>query len=413
MGLLLDTGTLVRWSVVQGDALEVLRTLPDEVAQCCITSPPYLGLRDYGVDGQIGLEKTPDEYVARLVEIFREVRRVLRSDGVLWLIMGDSYAGSWGNQGRKTERGTQRPINGEMISPVLDGRYPDPGSCTGAIPDGANYKAKDLLGVPWLLAFALRADGWYLRSDIIWAKPNPMPSSVRDRCTTAHEYVFMFAKKRRYYYDLDAIAEEAVGRNHHDLTGPAYKAPGQTQQNGSRHREEETVKTTRNKRDVWTIATVPFPDAHFAVFPPKLIEPMILAGTSPTACGVCGSPSRRMVERTKMEWREGPTRDEALASYQDGSANGRTSLRGTMTKPPVAETVGWGPSCSHNDLGGRSVVLDPFAGAGTTGLVSIGHGRDFIGIDLSGVFVEMARQRIHKGSPINSAPADIDHWVTA
>jgi DNA modification methylase len=187
--------------VIIGDCLDALPAMPAECVQTCVTSPPYFGLRDYGHPDQLGLEATPDEFVAALVRVFREVRRVLRDDGTVWLNLGDSYAGSWGNQGRKAGRGSQRPINGKMLTLVLDGRYPAAESNTGAIPPGASYKPKDLLGIPWMVAFALRADGWYLRSDIIWHKPNPMPESVRDRPTKAHEYLFLLSKSKRYFYD--------------------------------------------------------------------------------------------------------------------------------------------------------------------------------------------------------------------
>ena len=233
-----------------GDCLEVLRSLPSGLVNTCVTSPPYWGLRDYGHQGQIGLEETPDEYVERMVEVFREVRRVLRDDGTLWLNLGDSYAGSWGNQGRKQSRGAQRPINKGMKTTVDDGRYPSKKSRTGAVPRGTDLKQKDLVGIPWMVAFALRADGWYLRSDIIWQKPNAMPSSVKDRPTTAHEYVFLLSKSRRYYYDSESIRE----------TGSGMPPLG------------------RNRRTVWTLPTVPYKGAHFATYPPALITPCILAG---------------------------------------------------------------------------------------------------------------------------------------
>lgn len=233
-----------------GDCLEVLRSLPSGLVNTCVTSPPYWGLRDYGHQGQIGLEETPDEYVERMVEVFREVRRVLRDDGTLWLNLGDSYAGSWGNQGRKQARGAQRPINKGMKTTVDDGRYPSKKSRTGAIPRGTDLKQKDLVGIPWMVAFALRADGWYLRSDIIWQKPNAMPSSVKDRPTTAHEYVFLLSKSRRYYYDSESIRETDSGM----------------------------PPLGRNRRTVWTLPTVPYKGAHFATYPPALITPCILAG---------------------------------------------------------------------------------------------------------------------------------------
>ena len=247
-----------------GDCLEVLRTLPDASVQCCVTSPPYYGLRDYGHADQIGLEQSPEEYVAKLVAVFREVQRVLKDDGTLWLNLGDSYANG-GRQSRDTDdKLSQRGMNVR----------PD---------DGA--KPKDLLGIPWRVAFALQADGWYLRQDIIWAKPNPMPESVRDRCTKAHEYLFLLSKADRYYFDADAIAEPSIKGS----AGSRFDA-GKTALHGlGRSSEKDRIeRDSRNRRSVWTIATKPYSGAHFAVMPPALVEPCILAGSRPS--DVCLDP---------------------------------------------------------------------------------------------------------------------------
>lgn len=292
--------------IIQGDALSVLKTLPDESVHCCVTSPPYWGLRDYGVSGQLGLERTPEEYVSRMVEVFREVRRVLRDDGTLWLNIGDSYARTGGEQGggnreRMHMEGTQRRMT--------------------AIPFGSGLKPKDLVGIPWMLAFALRADGWYLRSEIIWHKPNPMPESVKDRPTKAHEQIFLMAKSQDYHYDAAAIDEPADPEAGRDTTTARRNPPPGAKtdsgfQNGRRFKR-------RNKRSVWTISTWPFPEAHFATFPQKLIEPCIMAG-----CPKGGT------------------------------------------------------------------VLDPFAGAGTTGLVAKRLNREFIGIELNPEYVTLAEKRL-------------------
>jgi DNA modification methylase len=268
--------------ILTGDARAVLPTLAAASVDCCVTSPPYFGLRDYGVAGQIGLEPTPEAYVAALVEVFRQVRRVLRADGTLWLNLGDSYAGSWGNQGRTETRGTQRPIQAPMIQNLTP--YPVKQSNTGKIPEGSGLKPKDLCGIPWRVAFALQADGWYLRSDIIWAKPNPMPESVTDRPTKAHEYVFLLSKQERYYYDADAIAERCItsdtrtwipanGGNHDDAN-VTLRHDGGRQGGGQLGNPD-----TRNKRTVWTFATLPTPDAHFATYPIELPEICIRAGS--------------------------------------------------------------------------------------------------------------------------------------
>lgn len=342
--------------IIPGDCIAGLRTLPDASVHCCVTSPPYWGLRDYGHAGQIGLESTPEAYVARMVEVFREVRRVLRDDGTLWINLGDSYAGSWGNQGRKETRGSQRPINGPMMQrlkvgkvhheeccldedcmcPAGDGDdiYPDKKTRTGSwVNDHPTLKAKDLVGIPWRVAFALQADGWWLRQDIIWHKPNPMPESVRDRCTKAHEYVFLMTKSERYYYDAEAVSEPVAC-----VRGPGNKKPLKgVEEDGQKHRtraglhkaaerwREDGPPSSRNRRSVWTVTTKPYSGAHFATMPPDLVEPCILAGCP-----------------------EGGT------------------------------------------------VLDPFAGSGTTLAVAAELGRNAVGCELNPEYIALAEQRIRE-----------------
>ena len=278
-------------TVLIGDCRDVLKTLPDESVQCCVTSPPYWGLRDYGHPDQIGQEPTPDAFVASLVQVFREVRRVLRKDGTLWLNLGDSYSaqcsGGHGYNDGRTNRSERK----------------GPGLVSG-------MKPKDLVGIPWMVAFALRADGWYLRQDIIWHKPNPMPESVTDRCTKAHEYLFLLSKSSSYYCDMDAIKEPASNGDWSGrLENTSRKSEPDELKNGIRngrasgnkthklvteyeasdseeHRTKagllkitDTAYAKRNKRSVWTIPTKPYPEAHFATFPPDLIRPCILAGS--------------------------------------------------------------------------------------------------------------------------------------
>lgn len=311
--------------ILQGDCRDVLGSLPDGSINCCVTSPPYFGLRDYGVEGQLGLEPTPDEFVAAMVEVFREVRRVLRDDGTLWLNLGDSYAGtgksSGGAQGKRWE------VAGADTTGPCGGKWKP-------APEG--LKQKDLIGIPWRVAFALQADGWYLRQDIIWHKPNPMPESVTDRCTKAHEYIFLFAKSERYYFDADAIKEQAVS-NH--ASGNGFKG----RQGGAIHMPMSGGAGTadqwlpggmRNRRSVWTVSTKPFKGAHFATFPPDLIEPCVLAG-----CPVDGT------------------------------------------------------------------VLDPFFGAGTTGLVAQKHGRNCVGIELNPDYIAIANERLGL-APVSALPHD-------
>ncbi|HIE5094757.1 site-specific DNA-methyltransferase [Stenotrophomonas maltophilia] len=315
-----------------GDCLEGMRGMAAGAVQTCVTSPPYFGLRDYGHDGQIGLEQTPGEFVAKLVEVFREVRRVLRNDGTLWLNLGDSYAndGKWG---------------GSSGGKHASGLHGATGIGRGKVSTG--LKPKDLVGIPWRVAFALQEDGWFLRQDIIWAKPNPMPESVTDRCTKAHEYLFLLSKSQRYYFDAGAIREQAAhdpaaGRNRWDRTD--YDVPGQTPQKRRsraavppRHAACGSTQDgldaagrdgARNKRSVWTVATRPFRDAHFATFPEQLIEPCILAGAP---------------------------------------------------------------------AGG--VVLDPFMGAGTTAVVAERLGRQWLGCELNPEYAAIAQTRIQQQQP--------------
>ena len=271
---------MTNYTVHIGDCIESMKKMPDGSVNTCITSPPYFGLRDYGHEGQIGLEPTPDDFVEAMVAVFREVKRVLRDDGTLWLNLGDSYSGS--GKGRMAD-GTHHydPSSKQASSEgTIQGKF-----FKTTAPD---CKPKDLIGIPWRVAFALQQDGWYLRQDIIWHKPNPMPESVRDRCTKSHEYIFLLSKSPKYYFDADAIKEptlevskarmkRGVSNSHKNING----APGQTAHSMNAPRlygEVTSVADTRNRRSVWTVSTKPFKGAHFATFPPDLIEPCVLAG---------------------------------------------------------------------------------------------------------------------------------------
>ena len=253
------------YELIIGDCVNSMKSMPEQSVNCCVTSPPYFGLRDYGVDGQIGLEETPEQYVAKMVEVFREVRRVLRDDGTLWLNIGDSYARQAGDDSKKDPKS----INTGYSAVVAGGA-----AKKGNNRPPAGCKPKDLIGIPWMLAFALRADGWYLRQEIIWHKPNPMPESVKDRCTKAHEQIFLLSKSPRYYFDSEAMREESVS---------AGRIPGGNKNIDPSRRDASRdmtvpVAETRNRRSVWSVATSPYKGAHFATFPPALIEPCILAG---------------------------------------------------------------------------------------------------------------------------------------
>ncbi len=242
-------------------------------AQMCVTSPPYFGLRDYGHPGQIGLEQTPDEYISAMVEVFRCVRDVLADDGTLWLNIGDSYANNGVSDLSKVGGFTGARIRANAKG-IMDSR-------PRKIPAG--LKQKDLIGIPWMLAFALRADGWYLRQDIIWHKPNPMPESVRDRCTKAHEYIFLLSKSERYYFDSEAMKEPVAASTVSRLSQDVKNQRGSDRVPGKTNGPMKAVgnSETRNRRSVWTVATRPYKGAHFATFPPALIEPCILAGSRP------------------------------------------------------------------------------------------------------------------------------------
>ena len=265
-----------------GDCIEMMRTIPDASVHCCVTSPPYWGLRDYGHDGQIGLESTPEAYVARMVEVFREVRRVLREDGTLWLNLGDSYAGGGGfapdapcNVSRREMiAGGDRKHGAFNLSQRQHTR-----NKSGGIKPQCAIKAKDLVGIPWRVAFALQADGWWLRQDIIWHKPNPMPESVRDRCTKAHEYVFLLTKSERYYYDADAIKQEAKSNSEGIRFGGSKYGDNSDPKHATKSGNVSKEYAVANRRSVWTIATKPYSGAHFAVMPTDLVEPCIRAGS--------------------------------------------------------------------------------------------------------------------------------------
>lgn len=370
---------MTRARLLTGDAPAVLETLPAGSVRCCVTSPPYWGLRDYGEADQLGLEPTPEAYVARLVAVFRAVRRVLTDDGTLWLNLGDSYAraGGWSDNS-----GLDLMKRGESGRP-----HSNIGSGGKSQKLPASLKEKDLVGIPWRVAFALQADGWWLRSDIIWAKPNPMPESVTDRPTKAHEYVFLLSKSARYYYDAAAVAEDAFGKS-----GPYF---GSKRQNGTMRgdigRESQTEWLTRNARTVWEIATQPYPEAHFATFPPELPRRCIAAGSSQRGqCPTCRAPWVRQVELGRVtSTGGGPGR----------AASGQVIMdRGDMnTGKFVARehiTTGWSPSCGCGADPVPDAVLDPFGGSGTVAAVATGMGRAAISIDLNPAYQDLARQRI-------------------
>ena len=432
-----------QWTVEAGDCRDLLKLLPDESVQCVVTSPPYWGLRDYGVAGQVGLEPSPQEYVAQMVAIFREVRRVLRSDGTCWLNLGDTYFGSGGAGGDYAEGG-------------LKAGQP---KFKAGRESGGVLKPKDLIGVPWEVALALRNDGWWLRSDIVWAKPNPMPESVTDRPVKAHEYIFLLAKSGRYFFDCDAVAEKSARVWQISASDRVQRvlATGGALTGGTGNGTGE--HDTRSLRSVWTVATHPFSQAHFATFPPKLIEPCIKAGTSEKGqCEACGKPWVRVTERrratyertsdpTMLTGRAGFNRPRPglseryvlgvpqpeLARMLKDAANGRTTemekrygskwahwtrtdasgariptpedaadIYATLgVRVPFTDTAeGWEPQCSCDAPAVPQVVLDPFNGAGTSGLVATRLDRRYIGLELNPDYAVMARNRIYGDAPL-------------
>jgi DNA modification methylase len=373
---------------LNGDVIACLRSLPDACVQCVVTSPPYWGLRDYGVKGQIGLEPTPEEYVEKMVEVFREVWRVLRDDGTLWLNLGDSYNGSWGAGGDYAPGGLKA------------GQPKYPGRRISAL------KPKDLVGIPWRVAFALQEDGWYLRSDIIWSKPNPMPESVTDRPTKSHEYVFLLAKQARYFYDADAIrephCETSINRMKTPIGSPNCKDWGVSGEIVGVRSHLNSGKLVdpnpngRNRRTVWEIATQPMPDAHFATFPEALVRPCIMAGTSARgACPECGAPWRRVVERLPVTGRNENKTPAAAHAAVKCSRAGESHVK----------TVGWEPSCGCETQDGEPVpcvVLDPFGGSGTVAKVARDLGRSSILIEINPEYVQIAKKRLRIGEQLDS-----------
>jgi DNA modification methylase len=394
----------MRYLLHQGDVLVRLRELPDESVHCVVTSPPYWGLRDYGVEGQLGLEATPEEYVQKLADIFRELRSVLRRDGTLWLNIGDTYFGSWGNYGGQNRgQGSQRPIvrGSSVPNPAYDGLegYRPPSTVAHPV-----LKPKDLVGIPWRLATALQADGWWLRSDVIWAKPNPMPESVTDRPTKSHEYLFLLAQSDRYFYDAEAIKEIAVGESPGNTThkGQAAFEGGDVHMRTKSGLAAMVAFARHNKRSVWTIAVEAFPEAHFAVFPTRLVEPCILAGTSEHGCcAECGAPWTRIVQRdVSFQSGSGRSGNEPEGKYAD-TAQAESGDYDIRLGPVVTtSTLGWEPSCSCSAPTSPCTVLDPFNGAGTTGLVALRLGRNYVGIELNPDYVAISEKRVRQDAPL-------------
>jgi len=426
------------WGIEPWDVMETPWPLPDKSVQTVITSPPYWGLRDYGMarweggdpncnhlprsqvigtssgrnkgsfrdppnqicnkceairhDPAIGLEPTFDEWLEKMVAVFREVRRVLRDDGTIWVNMGDGYSRSPA-RGVKFQSGP---------TTYLTNRQADEGNRGPEPPFG--LAEKNLIGMPWRLAFALQADGWILRSDIIWHKPNPMPESVTDRPTKGHEYLFLFAKQPRYYYDADAVREgHTAGNTQRQNTQPREDPSGNARSFKFSVSKRFLNPLGRNLRTVWTIPTAPFPEAHFATFPPKLIEPCVRAGTSERGCcGKCGAGWGREIEAPHRGATTSPGgRPDSRMKCPTGKADD-SDTRGMPSYQ--GQTTGWSPSCSCKADPVPCLVLDPFMGSGTTAVVATRLGRRAVGFELNPDYIDMARQRIINDAPLFNTP---------
>jgi DNA modification methylase len=396
-----------------GDAFRVLRDLEAQSHHTCVTSPPYYGLRKYGNDPlELGRERTPAEYVENLVSLFRQVRRVLRADGTLWLNLGDSYARMGGTPAGEASIVTN---NGERCR-------------MNKLPPGV--KEKDLLGMPWRVALALQADGWYLRSDIIWEKPNPMPENVDDRPSREHEYLFLLSPSAQYYYDAVALMEPVTGganariskamqrqlaaeresdEGQTSLAGISPKVQGQKERyikQNSRFTSATALPVLeRNRRTIWRVPASPFKGAHFAVMPVPMAEDCIKAGTSSQVCATCGAPFERQTRRTSVDRTELPPDHREYRPRQYDLPEGNQSAMDGRGKYSRVETLGWEPSCdcAHSRLmPNRAKVLDPFGGAASTGLAADRLGRDATLIELYHHNVELSARRLHDEAPLTA-----------
>ena len=425
--------------ILKGDCLETLKSLDEQSINTCVTSPPYWGLRDYGTgewvggdpdcphmrttkiskdtatghkamyeqgnvvgdaiykskcpkcgsvrkDKQLGLEETPEEFVENLVRVFKEVKRVLRDDGTVWLNLGDSYY-------------NYRPGKGQALSKqsVSNTDQDLPQDCARRGNKIAGLKEKDLVGIPWRVAFALQADGWYLRQDIIWHKPNPMPESVRDRCTKSHEYIFLLSKNPKYYYDNEAIKEDAksAGKKSDGFKGRQGGAEYHATSGGIG--SEEKIYNKKNKRSVWTITTKPYKEAHFATFPTELIEPCVLAGCPEEICVDCGKPYKRVMQKPKQLEIERNKR-----SGLDDRKVGGVLDKYNRENPPIDLGLQKQCDCQTNETKGGT-VLDPFGGSGTTGLVASKHNRNAVLCELNEGYIDIAEKRLNDGFDIFSS----------
>lgn len=403
------------YEVLIGDCIESMKKLPNESVDMCVTSPPYYALRNYNNNPeQIGLEPTLGQYIENMVAVFTEVHRILKPHGTLWLNLGDSYNGSGGAGGDYNKGGIKEG------QPKYTGR------------NEPNLKRKDLMGVPWRVAFALQDAGWWLRQDIIWHKPNCMPEPVKDRCTKNHEYIFLLTKQEKYFFDHVAIKEPVLedslkrAQNSWDSDHPSTGFHGQgihTEQMGKRFVDP----SGRNKRTVWTVNPKPYKGAHFAVYPPDLIEPCILAGSSAHGCCAdCGAPYVRVVEKKDIGLTEamknaganaeGAYEGKDLKDYKPTTMSEQTprtvKQRTLKAMSKKAVTVGWEATCECNADIVPAVVFDPFGGSGTTAGVAIKHGRNAILCELNEEYAELIPARVESISQISKETLDDEReWL--
>ena len=427
--------------IYQGNCLEVIKSFEDNSIDCCVTSPPYWGLRDYGtgtweggdcncnhtanmrfsestglrqydghselsnienekkatpfkkvcgkcgavrIDEQLGLEETPEEYVENMVQLFREVKRILKPTGTLWLNLGDSYMGGGRDSGKSLENASS--LNGNA--------YKNGMRCGPPTKKIEGYKSKDLVGIPWMVAFALRKDGWYLRQDIIWQKPNPMPESVTDRCTKSHEYIFLLSKSPKYYYDNESIKEPTITQDisvrNRNIT-KLNNTPGRTSMGGLTTNNYEI----KNKRSVWNVTLKGFKEAHFATYPEELIEPMIKAGCPEKVCSKCGKPLEIKIIKEPIPedcktYLEGEIGDMVQSGSMIGCVTNNKYNEFIKTRKIEKQEI----KCDCNEPFAKGIVLDPFMGAGTTAVVAKKLKRNWIGIELNPEYIKIAEKRI-------------------
>jgi DNA modification methylase len=389
-------------TIIIGDVREKLAELPSDHFHCVVTSPPYWALRDYGVEGQLGLEPTVQEYVANMVAVFREVRRVLRPDGVCWVNIGDTYMSSAGGYSDNGSRGTTSQVSAKTQSAVLSHKQRKPIE---------GFKAKDRIGVPHRLVFGLQDDGWYFRDEVIWHKPAPMPESVKDRTTKAHEFIFMLSKSPRYFYDVIAASEKSVG----DSPGNKSHKGAEAYQGGDeKHRTKVglcnmTATAQRQPRSVWKIATQPLKAAHFAAYPPELVRRCLVGSVSEKGCcPTCAAPWVRATEKQRRATRPGENNKQHFATNWASHDGGHSTLKYNTPDNHakvvgnrdayrhVTETIttGWRQSCKCEPVDPVPChVLDPFHGAGTTMKVCERLGLDYAGIELNPEYVQLSLER--------------------